>query len=247
MELGRYLVREFNFEESDTAGRWMSHHLAELILAAEIAPNAAKRSRARASAAETILKIWAQRSSLPARAYPLARYRHILDTLNNLRPDRDNWRWITEHAGSTREKLVGSIAGDLTCLIFVLLLIEMPSQEGLTDLDAAAIEALSDTEEHILSSLLKLGELFLKPTKGVRGMAKTDGMPNEQARFRNLATGFIDRMTASLGSLRSELVSAAPGEEAEPPSPGRQARTKEASGKSTRSSDARQRGAKRRS
>ena len=58
LELGRHLVRELGFEDGvDTLGRWMSHHVAELIDKAENGVTAAERVRARKLATETILKL----------------------------------------------------------------------------------------------------------------------------------------------------------------------------------------------
>ena len=67
-------MRELGFEDRvDTLGRWMAHHLAELIDTAESGVTATERLKARKSATETILKIWEHpgittRQSVPARA-----------------------------------------------------------------------------------------------------------------------------------------------------------------------------------
>jgi hypothetical protein len=75
LELGRHLVRELGFDDQrDTLGRWMAHHLAELINKAENGATGTERVRARKNATETILKIWEHRASLPGNAYPLAPY-----------------------------------------------------------------------------------------------------------------------------------------------------------------------------
>ena len=43
-ELGQHLVRELGFEDrGETLGRWMAHHLAELLDQAENAKTAAER------------------------------------------------------------------------------------------------------------------------------------------------------------------------------------------------------------
>jgi hypothetical protein len=61
--LGRHLVRELGFEDGvDTLGRWMAHHLAELIDKAENGVCATERVEARKSATETILKVWEHRT-----------------------------------------------------------------------------------------------------------------------------------------------------------------------------------------
>ena len=74
LELGQHLVRELRFEDGvDTLGRWMAHHLAELLDQAENAKTKVERSKARKQATETILKVWgasdiATGQSIPARA-----------------------------------------------------------------------------------------------------------------------------------------------------------------------------------
>ena len=87
LALGRHLVRELGFDDQrDTLGRWMAHHLAELINKAENGATGTERVRARKNATETILKIWEHRASLPGNAYPLAPYKDILKVLDRLRP-----------------------------------------------------------------------------------------------------------------------------------------------------------------
>ena len=84
--LGRHLVRELDFDDGDTLGRWMAHHLAELIHEAENGANGEIRSKVRKEATETILNIWRHRASLPGKAYPLALYKDVLQVLGRLRP-----------------------------------------------------------------------------------------------------------------------------------------------------------------
>jgi hypothetical protein len=76
--LGRHLVRELGLEDGvDTLGRWMAHHLAELIDKTENAATAKDRQKASKAATETILKIWERRALLPETAYPLAPYTSV--------------------------------------------------------------------------------------------------------------------------------------------------------------------------
>jgi hypothetical protein len=58
LELGQHLVHELGIENRfDTLGRWMAHHLAELIDRAENGATKAERLDSRKNAEETILKI----------------------------------------------------------------------------------------------------------------------------------------------------------------------------------------------
>src|ERR1035437_1389126 len=59
LELGRHLVKEFGLEDStDTLGRWMAHHVAELMKKATCESDPELRRKAEDQAVETILRIW---------------------------------------------------------------------------------------------------------------------------------------------------------------------------------------------
>ena len=73
--LGQHLVRELGFEDSvDTLGRWMAHHVAELMDKAKNGPTKTERLTGGKDAVATILKIWKHRAFLPGVSYPLAKY-----------------------------------------------------------------------------------------------------------------------------------------------------------------------------
>lgn len=91
--LGHHLATELGFSDScDTLGKWMSHHLAEVIDRAENEEIAEKKVEHQQQAVELILKIWEHRSSLNnGEAYPLARFKGIIDSLSILSPDANAW------------------------------------------------------------------------------------------------------------------------------------------------------------
>ena len=92
MALGDHLVRELGLEQSvDTLGRWMAHHLAELIELARTS-RGVERETAQAKAVDVILKIWAHRGDLPGGAYPLKRFTDVVDTIRCLRASSDPFR-----------------------------------------------------------------------------------------------------------------------------------------------------------
>src|SRR3990170_1610166 len=116
--LGRHLVRELGFEgQRDTLARWMAHHLAELIDKAEKGATAAQRLRARKSAAEAILRVWAHRASLPGNAYPLASYKDALKILPLLHPKVNPFWHLGRQGKRGRDQLAGALFDGLSRLV----------------------------------------------------------------------------------------------------------------------------------
>jgi hypothetical protein len=137
LELGQHLVRELGFDDQrDTLGRWMAHHLAELIDKAENGATATDRLRARKNATETTLKIWKRRASLPGNAYPLAPYKDILKVLDRLRPADNTFRYFGPPAETKRDRLAADLFDSLSRLIIALLLMKLPPGEDSTKVDA---------------------------------------------------------------------------------------------------------------
>lgn len=91
--IGKRLVVELDLDNSvDTLARWMAHHVAELMHAADDAvgdDRIAKEVRVR----DAILAIWAHRSDLPINGYPLNRFEPILRTLTRLDPENQFARY----------------------------------------------------------------------------------------------------------------------------------------------------------
>jgi hypothetical protein len=199
--------RELGFEDGvDTLGRWMAHHLAELIDKADNGVTAAERLKARKSATETILKIWEHRASLPGKAYPLAPYKDVLKVLDRLRPDNNLFRYLSRYAETKRGQRAADLFDGLSRLIIALLLMEIPPGEEFAQVDAAPIEALSETEQHVLTVLQQWGELFApesrssgraRKSKGDGGVAKVN--------LEEAALQLINATMTTLGELRSEL------------------------------------------
>jgi hypothetical protein len=205
--LGRHLVRELGFEEGvDTLGRWMAHHLAELIDKAENGITLAERSKAHMSAMETILKVWEHRASLPRKAYPLAPYEELLKLLDRLRPGDNPFRCFGPPAETKRDSLAAELFDGLSRLIIALLLMKLPPETESAHMDTAAIEALSETEQHVLSTLRQWGELFMSTDKSTERTRK--GKKDRDAAKVNLdeaAVGLIDRIMTTLVELRGRL------------------------------------------
>ena len=205
--LGQHLVRELGFEDGvDTLGRWMAHHLAELIDKAENGASAAERLRARKNATETILKIWEHRASLPLNAYPLAPYKDVLKVLDRLRPNDNPFRHFGPPAETKREQLAADLFDGLSRLIIALLLMKVTPREELTRMDDAVIEALSETEQQVWTALQQWSELFASTSESSGGMRKGKrGIGGAPVNLNEAAVSLIDSIMPTLVDLRSEL------------------------------------------
>jgi hypothetical protein len=199
-------VRELGYEDQrDTLGRWMAHHLAELIDKSENGATATERLRARKNATETTLKIWEHRTSLPDHAYPLAPNKDILKVLERLRPTDNPFRYFGPPAETKREQLAADLFDSLSRLIIALLLMKLPPGEESTQVDAAAIEALSETERHVLTALQQWSELFVSTPKGSGRARRGKQGGGATVNLNKAAVSLIDSITSTLAELRREL------------------------------------------
>jgi len=205
--LGRHLVRELGLKDGvDTLGRWMAHHLAELIDKAEHGATEAERARARENAMETTLKIWEHRALLPGHAYPLAPYQELLKVLDRLRPDDNPFRYVGYHAGTKQEQLAADLFDSLTRLIIALLLMKLPPGKESAKVSGVALEALSETEQRVLIALQQWIELFTSTSKSSGRTRKDKGSSGGAAVGLNeLAISLIDGTMTTLIELRNEL------------------------------------------
>jgi hypothetical protein len=92
LALGQHLVNELGLDDStDTLGRWMAHHVAELMVKAaeELDPDV--RQKAQDRAVETILKIWEKRKTLPRDVDPIKRYERVVSLFVELEEPPKRW------------------------------------------------------------------------------------------------------------------------------------------------------------
>jgi hypothetical protein len=133
-------------------GRWLAHHLAELIKeAADKKKTTSQRTEARKQAATLILKLWDRRMSLPGNAYPLAKYRDVLRVLDLLRSSANPW----QRQNGTRYQILAAKIFDNLCRLVILLLsvdISLP-QNGKRSRGNTSVKFLSKIEQAILKDL----------------------------------------------------------------------------------------------
>jgi len=212
--LGRHLVRELGLEDGvDTLGRWMAHHVAELIDKAEHGVTEAERARARENATVTTLKIWEHRASLPGHTYPLAPYREILKVLDRLRPDANPFQYVGHHAEANKEKLTADLFDSLVHLTIALLLMKLPPGREATNVSDAVLDALSETERRVLTALQQWSQL-LTLTPNSSGQTQTDELESGGAteNLTEVVVSLIDGTMTTLAELRSALQEEAGGQ-----------------------------------
>jgi len=207
LELGQHLVRELGFEEGvDTLGRWMSHHVAELIDQAENGHTKTERLNARKKATETILKIWRYRDTLPGNANPLTPYKEILPILKRLRPDNNPFKRFGYDANTKKEQLAAVLFDNLSRLVIALLLMRLSIPSKLADVDGVAVHALSKAEQQVLSILQEWVELLdLTPSAPKRKLKPAKNTDSDKVNLNKLALQLIDNVSDTLVELKTEL------------------------------------------
>jgi len=149
LELGRLIVKELDLDPGvDTLGRWMAHHVAELIGAAEAAPNARLRQECRKDAFEAISRLWSHRSAFENRINPLFELKPIIQIMGILDPDENEYLSRNE---STRY-VYGAFRRLMICLLFR----KVGSLDQVTDavsLAKASLQFQSDDERTVISTL----------------------------------------------------------------------------------------------
>jgi len=93
--LGKKLVAELGLGDSvDTLGRWMAHHIAELVQEAEGATGDDRLAK-QAQLRDAILALWAHRFELPTGKRPFGEFEPILRALAGLDPESRSSRYFS--------------------------------------------------------------------------------------------------------------------------------------------------------
>ncbi|MFF4467433.1 hypothetical protein ACFY13_49490 [Streptomyces mirabilis] len=87
-ELGKEIADSLS--ENDVLGRWMAHHIGDLIIRAENATGA-ETDGIRREAATAILALWSHRTAFPSRTPPLDAFEPVFAALERLSGPQDPW------------------------------------------------------------------------------------------------------------------------------------------------------------
>jgi hypothetical protein len=205
--LGRHLVNELKLEDGvDTLGKWMAHHIAELIYNSEKERTAIKRLQARREAVDTILKIWEHRYTLPGECYPLAQYKDVLMVLSALRPNNDPFHtfWIRDK--TTIDQYAASLFDNLTRIIIALLLMKVEKLPKFKKPNVNLVKGLNNSEKEVLVNLQRWSELFVPspPKSSTTKMGKKERKVSH-INLNEAASQLIDNISTTLIALQTEL------------------------------------------
>ena len=198
--LGHHLATELGFSDScDTLGKWMSHHLAEVMDRAERESNAEKKEEYQQQAVELILKVWKHRTSLKADAYPLARFRGIIDSLSILSPEANVWE---RNRLGKYESLAADTFSMLVDLYRTLHFIEFVSLESVRGKEVPP-SVFSEEEQKLYNFLTSWAEEELN----FRSSTDSSSEKTEFEQAAHSVCEFIDGLCEKLIDLKSELKS----------------------------------------
>ena len=205
LELGKYLVRELDFEDGvDTLGRWMAHHLAELIHEAENCKTLEKRLEASQQATETILKIWEHRKVLPREAYPLAKYKDLLKVIDRLRIDNNPYRFYRYDSDSIDE-IASMLFDNFTRLVLTLLLMKIEVLESQKTVDDVVIEHLNEEEKQVWLAIQEWMVIFPVDSNQDKSLKKSKkGKPIKFDLAKN-SLAIVDTLINLISELQEKL------------------------------------------
>ncbi len=196
--LGHHLATELGFSDScDTLGKWMSHHLAEMMDRVERENDAEKKEKYQQQTVELILKIWEHRSSLNGHAYPLARFKGIIDSLSILSPEANVWE---RNRLGRYESLAADSFSMVVDLYRTLHFIEFVSLKSLRNKQVPR-SVFSDDEQIIYDFLITWAEEELD----FRSLEGSSSDKTEVENAADSACDFIDKLCGKLNELKSEI------------------------------------------
>jgi hypothetical protein len=209
LALGQQLIKELELEpRGDTLGRWMAHHVAELIRQAEEASDASVRQQAEERAVETILRIWGRRSTVD-RINPLKDLRPVLVALRTLTLDSPHWMFGSRQRTRSAYR---HVHGLLVRLAICFLLLDAGGPEGLDDaLDRAerAKDWQSDEEYEVVSYIAawsEFTELLKQSDEEPKAATEDIDQPKlDNETLMKAINTLLDDLEASVPSLRSAL------------------------------------------
>jgi len=208
LALGRHLVEELRLEPGvDTLGRWMAHHLADLVTHADKASDRAGRAAAKRQAVETILHIWKHRA-VSDRINPLLELQPVLRVLCTLSQENAPWVHISGIPRRDAARRVYDLLRRLTiCLSLIDLNDIQTLRKGLMRASRTA-QYHSWQERGILSRLSAWVDVFRPNGRRNRAAQKSKAHGKSRLKhtdFASIAAQIVEEATEALGTLKLEL------------------------------------------
>lgn len=175
----------------------MSHHLAEMMDLVEREENPEEKEKYQQKTVELILKIWEYRSSLNGDAYPLARFKGIIDSLSILSPEANVWE---RNKLGKYESLAADSFSMVVDLYRTLHFIEFVSLKSVRKKQIPP-SVLSDDEQKIYDFLISWAEEEL----GFRSSESSASDKTEVENASGSVCDFIDKLCAKLNEIKTEL------------------------------------------
>ena len=198
MVLGHHLATELGFSEScDTLGKWMSHHLAEMIDRVEREENPEKKEKYQQQTVELILKIWDHRSSLNETAYPLTRFKSIIDSLSILSPEANVWdrQRLGRYESLAADSF--SMVGDLYRMLHFIEFVSLKSVRS----KQVPPSVFSDEEQKLYDFLTTWAEKEID----FRSSKTSSSDKKELENATDSVCDFIDKLCVKLNELKNEI------------------------------------------
>lgn len=198
LALGQHLVKELKLQDGvDTLGRWMAHHLAELLVAANNADDA-ERQVAEDRVANLILRIWAHRNAEPNGITPLAPYAKAAQVLAAIHPKEGFFAPLSDQEAPTRIAL-SLVVFDLASRLTVLSLADiLPNpQPGVGEI---VERFLSGEEKNFLAAARATYDLLASAPSIDLGKRKRSAKTASQE-FERSRLELLQRLQTAVGEL----------------------------------------------
>lgn len=204
LALGQHLVSALNLEDSvDTLGRWMAHHLAELLAEVEKCRKVSDRKAAEDRAMSAILRIWEHRQQLPGKAYPLSQYQKAANVLTSIHLHSNQfhaWRGSVSNLGLTLE-----VCGATSRLALFAIVDLLPERK--CSLNPAAVAQLEAEEKEYIKAIEGVYKLFNFSSQAPTKNKKTRTADEiDLVDLRRMRLEILDELSKDIEKLKESLI-----------------------------------------
>lgn len=175
----------------------MSHHLAEVMERAEYEENPEEKEKYQQQAVELILKLWGHRRNMSSNAYPLARFRKIIESLSILSPEANVWE---RNKLGKYESLAADTFSMIVDLYRALHFVEFTSLKSNRS-NQVPPSVLTDEEQEVYDFLVSWAEEEMN-------FRSANELPTEKSEVQHVSkflSDYIDDLCGKLNMLKSEL------------------------------------------